>query len=628
MTLLPNQIILFLIVAFSSIVTALPPPQSSWIPQDGEVASAFWSTLNRMAHSGESRIDHSYPNVPPIERGFVGDVPQNLYQLIHGADSSGRLTFPLPAPGHVLLLTKSIPEGKVLTGSHLISSTALSSTLANAGPRTLRGFGVFRDPSGNVHYFRTIPFDPPPMKPQSNVPWVESISHIPPRSGDAKMFKNRHIALKLGPNAEKDVYRPKDKVVLSHVSVLPITGPKGEGELRVYPNKLLEEVLAGPYGEPVWRAPRMEAEVEGNTLQKEIEEEEDDSTRERRNWIQWSDQPNWSSQESKALIKPSRDQAKGKGKVLEIPSFREMRKSASGSPMAVSPKKWLHKMKKSLFRSKSHGARLSDGDGGESSGRDGWLGLLRMRSELARRSCDWNCLLRGFRWFELRSQLGCCGGDLVSSGWTSVHDVREVMTELEMMNCDREPISGEKKKKHVKSSYTLSHKATYTSVPLLFTILHPDQTAAISPERTILNLFTLLLVAAYLHILAPVDATPILGRSGARGGYRGDSDNFESFLNNLKKTFGTPSTTSTTYGVLQDRLPRTFSLPAPESGYATWIATLQGSTLAETTWNGVQDDYETRKAGRERGPPTMDKSLQDAMVRDLGGIVGGSGGIV
>ncbi|SPO31528.1 uncharacterized protein UTRI_06465_B [Ustilago trichophora] len=393
------------LIFFISCVTA----PSTRFTYDRDAAEALWSSMDRMsrmARSAEERLEVSFPNVPASERGMVGLIPRNLYVsfpslsplffsslssllffeesqaddiahlniarvkgLIQGADSSGRLTFPIPAPGHVLLLTKPIPEGRLVTGSHLITSTSASQSIANAGLRTVRGFGVLRDASGNSHYFRTIPFDPPPAAPQRHVPWVESLNHIPPRDTDAGLFKHRPIALELGAEGEKAVYRSKDKVVLSHVSVLPVTGPRGEGELRVYPDKLLEEVLAGPYGEPVWRASsseaqaQAEAEAEGKALQKDIEEE-NTSTRRNKDWIQWADQPNWSSQESKALTKPP----KGKAKLLELPSFREMRKSASENLIVASPKKWLDKMKKNTFRSnKSFGARLGNVREGEKS---------------------------------------------------------------------------------------------------------------------------------------------------------------------------------------------------------------------------------------------------------------------
>lgn len=140
---------------------------------------------------------------------------------------------------------------------------------------TVKGFGAITDGKGKVHYFRTVPFEPPRPKTLPQTHQTRLPDQVAPRSHLKlkKTFGSRPITLKL-PSGE--FHHSKDKVLLSHISVIPDTGPP-ETDLRVYPQPILDEVLKGPPQEVVQRdkggPPRL---------------------------VEWSETPNWSRKEPKA----------------------------------------------------------------------------------------------------------------------------------------------------------------------------------------------------------------------------------------------------------------------------------------------------------------------------------------
>ena len=247
---------------------------------------------------------------------------------MHGADPSGRLTIPLPPPGHALLLTKSLPHTTLISkDAHLLSPSA------KLNARPLRGIGALTDSSGNTHWFSTIPFDVPAnsLGRQPVAPRVVG-SHIPPRDVDAKLFSSRPLTL-LSP--ENNVYHTKDKVNLAHISQLPLTGPR-QGELKIYPQELMEEVLKGP-----------QAEVRPG----------------RENWVQWAERPNWSSAERKMIAKERKQKEKERALVMRGWNRQDSGGSGSGSGgEGSSPRKWLGKLKDRFSTSRS-GSRLNRGNG-------------------------------------------------------------------------------------------------------------------------------------------------------------------------------------------------------------------------------------------------------------------------
>lgn len=141
--------------------------------------------------------------------------------LIQGADSSGRLTLPAPAPGHVLLLT--VPD--------------------SVSRSELRGVGLFREPSTHsIYYFQTVAFHVPAPQQFTREP-IDRLHHIPPRSTDATLFGSRRLSIALD---DGRVFQPRNKFALSHISTLPATGPRNERELTIYPRDLLNTILHGP----------------------------------------------------------------------------------------------------------------------------------------------------------------------------------------------------------------------------------------------------------------------------------------------------------------------------------------------------------------------------------------------
>ncbi|SPO31527.1 uncharacterized protein UTRI_10298 [Ustilago trichophora] len=167
-------------------------------------------------------------------------------------------------------------------------------------------------------------------------------------------------------------------------------------------------------------------------------------------------------------------------------------------------------------------------------------------------------------------------------------------------------------------------------------------------NKTLLSLFPLLLVAALLHLLVPAGATPI-PKGGARGGRGGSSvgrGSFQSLFNSLKKAFSTTPTPPTSvvrssalHGpsllpisserYVKDQLYRTGSIARPETGfgYGPSIATYQGTRLAGTAWNGIQEDNARGKGGRRR-EPTLDDFLQSSREGAMYTAIGVSKGVI
>ncbi|SYW80129.1 uncharacterized protein UBRO2_03397 [Ustilago bromivora] len=223
-----------------------------------------------------------YPNVPHGQRANLGVIPENLRPLIRGADETGRLLIPAPQPGHALLLTKDVPEYTSSLGPALLhkatpeGNMVLTQTKSGfATEDTVKGFGAITDREGKVHYFRTVPFEPPrpehfPQTRQTLLP-----DQVAPRSHlkFKKTFGSRPITLKLPSGG---LHHSKDKVLLSHISVVPVSGPR-EGDLRVYPQPILDQVLKGPPQEMVQRSKGGPPPL-----------------------VEWSETPNWSRKERKA----------------------------------------------------------------------------------------------------------------------------------------------------------------------------------------------------------------------------------------------------------------------------------------------------------------------------------------
>ncbi|KAJ1021550.1 hypothetical protein NDA13_005586 [Ustilago tritici] len=264
---------------------------------------------------------HRYPNVPHEQRPNLGVIPANLRLLIQGADKTGRLLIPAPQPKHALLLTKDVRKNTFFRG-HVLLYTAtpegnmvLTQTKSGfASEDTVKGFGAITDREGKVHYFRTVPFEPPRSEhlSQTRETWLPN--QVAPRSHLKlkKTFGSRPITLKLPSGG---FHHSKDKVLLSHISVIPDTGPPGT-DLRVYPQPILDEVLKGPPQEVVQRGkegpPRL---------------------------VEWSETPNWS---------------------------RKERKAAKQMEAKPSSPRWFQKLKAPFSRSNSGSRSLSSSDEGSS----------------------------------------------------------------------------------------------------------------------------------------------------------------------------------------------------------------------------------------------------------------------
>ncbi|ETS60329.1 hypothetical protein PaG_05525 [Moesziomyces aphidis] len=167
--------------------------------------SLGWSMLDHIARTDvSSTLAQRFPHVAPSERAHIGFVPERLYGLISGADSSGRLRFTLPAPGNALLFTTPVDTGKV------------------------RAVGVVTTPTGTHKYFRSTPFEPVPL-PRL----VRGENIVAPRAVDKMAFGKRYVAL--------DTWQPDKKVILTNIARVPLTT-----ELRyvgVYPTEVLAEIL-------------------------------------------------------------------------------------------------------------------------------------------------------------------------------------------------------------------------------------------------------------------------------------------------------------------------------------------------------------------------------------------------
>ena len=196
-----------------------------------------------------------------------------------------------------------------MTAPHFVASSA---SVANANTRTVRGIGVVHDDDG-VHWFRTVPFDPPPTIPSTAI----GEGHIRPHSAVGTLFPPRRISL---PLPQGGIYSSKDKVKLAHLSVVPLSHPPND-PATVYPRELLAEVLAGP----------KEGESVGGGMGWE-------------KLVQWGEEPNWTKKERRAMGKKSQEQPMTSG--------------------TSSPKKWIKALRKSLSRSKSStGSSSGEGEG-------------------------------------------------------------------------------------------------------------------------------------------------------------------------------------------------------------------------------------------------------------------------
>ena len=237
--------------------------------------------------------------------------------MIRGADASGTLRLPAPDPGHALLLTVNVPTGKIIYGPHLLGPD-VDLHITNANDRTVRGVGVVTDRDGTVHYFRTVPFNPPPASetPPTRIETPSSLNYIPPRSTEkSSIFPPRRITLSL-PNG--DTFHSHKRIFLSHVSTRPLASVAvPEGEVTVYPPRLLEELLAGPH--PV---PMEQEHGRGQRL------------------VRWSDRPNWSKKDLNSGTR--------RGSVAAL----------TNATPAPSPK-WYQKLTKPFSRSKSGGSASS-----------------------------------------------------------------------------------------------------------------------------------------------------------------------------------------------------------------------------------------------------------------------------
>lgn len=171
-----------------------------------------------------------------------------------------------PFFGPALLHTK---EWNIFGPEHVLTKTG------TAGKQTVKGMGAFTDASGRTHYFRTIPFDPAFRQNYQHTRPTESTNYITSRDLDGKLFHPRPITLKL---PDGNQFRSKDKVLLPHISVVPQSGLH-EGDLRIYPEQILNEVLKGPPQGPISR-------IKGAP----------------KPFVQWSDTPNWSRKERHAKL--------------------------------------------------------------------------------------------------------------------------------------------------------------------------------------------------------------------------------------------------------------------------------------------------------------------------------------
>ncbi|KAJ1570405.1 hypothetical protein NDA12_004348 [Ustilago hordei] len=223
-----------------------------------------------------------YPNVPSEQRANLGVIPETLAPLIQGADKTGRLLIPAPQPGHALLLTKNVPEYTSSLGPAFIQRATRTGDLVfvkakswTASKNTVKGIGAITDSEGKVHYFHTIPFNPPRPGLHPKMRVATSPNHVTPQSlsKSKKFFGSHPITLKL-PSGE--LHHSKDKVFLSHISLVPNTGPH-ELELKVYPPEILDQVLKGPPQEMVQRSKGWSRPL-----------------------VEWSETPNWSRKERKA----------------------------------------------------------------------------------------------------------------------------------------------------------------------------------------------------------------------------------------------------------------------------------------------------------------------------------------
>lgn len=108
----------------------------------------------------------------------------------------------------------------------------------------------------SMHFFRTSPFV---LRREgadhvySTSTSVDGLNHIPARSTDPHLFGARKLSILL-PNG---VYRSKQQFALSHISVLPVTGP-APGEITVYPDFIWQKVLKGPHDVEYGHGPLVE----------------------------------------------------------------------------------------------------------------------------------------------------------------------------------------------------------------------------------------------------------------------------------------------------------------------------------------------------------------------------------
>lgn len=147
------------------------------------------------------------------------------------------------------------------------------------------------DANGRVHYFSSTPFKTTwtdaryftPSQAQETIydPVMDQTTIIP-RGASGKLFHMRLLTLNL-PAGE---YRTKETFRLPHISVRPLGQVVNPDETRIYPPEILNQVLN----------PRFE--------QKD-------------GLVEWSDRPNWYTEERAALREKGKEKVAKKGTLLD-----------------------------------------------------------------------------------------------------------------------------------------------------------------------------------------------------------------------------------------------------------------------------------------------------------------------
>ncbi len=115
-------------------------------------------------------------------------------------------------------------------------------------PTDVRAIGMITDDTGKTSYFRSSPFTPPPggkVAHRVEAVHIDRASGkitIPPRDYDRLLFGSRKVSIALSDGSR---YNANKDVTLSHVSIRPLGAQPVWVRTRVYPEKLVDEVLAG-----------------------------------------------------------------------------------------------------------------------------------------------------------------------------------------------------------------------------------------------------------------------------------------------------------------------------------------------------------------------------------------------